>query len=655
MKLRVKFLLFTVVTAVSLLAVSTIGYYFAQKEVTRSIESEMALLADSQAKQLDGWLLRKAQTALNASETVRRVLGDGSIPVEYMHSYKEDPALQDLYVGLEDGKFIEGAQSALPAGFDPRTRGWYKAAKEKNSLIFTDAYVDVLTNKYVISAATPLKSTAGALRGVVGIDISLAILTDQLKDVHLHGKGYALLIDPNGIILAHPDANEISKNMKDNPALKDVFATMVAQDHGSVSYGYEGVDKLMLFTKVPSTGWIMAIAVNADDVYGQVASLKYTFLVISLLAILLSGLVGWLFSRKITAQLAALTVSAASLAAGNLTVRSLEIDSQDELGQLARAFNTMTQNLRGLIKNVVQSSEQVAASSEELTASAEQCAQAATLVATSIVEVATGANQQVEAVHKASSVVGEITSSIQNIAATADSVAQATNKTVEATEAGKASVEKAVLQMKNIAQGTEQVQKSVDQLSASSQQIGEIVDLIGTIASQTNLLALNAAIEAARAGEHGRGFAVVAEEVRKLAEQSHDAAKQIADLIAANQAGIDSAVTAMASGVEDVRSGIQVVGDAGNTFRDIAKQISLMSDQIRGISAAIRQVASGSQQVVASVQAIDQISKNAAGNAETVSAATEEQSASMQEIAASSQALAKIAEDLQAVVRKFTI
>ena len=655
MKLRVKFLLFTVVTAISLLAVSTIGYYFAQKEVKQSIESEMALLADSQAKQLDGWLLRKAQTAVTASETVRRVLGDGPIPVTYMQSYKEDSTLQDLYVGLEDGKFIEGAQSDLPAGFDPRTRGWYKAAKGKNGLVFTDAYIDALTNKYIISAATPLKSASGAFRGVVGIDISLAILTDQLKDVKLHGKGYAILVDPNGVVLAHPDANEISKNMKDNPVLKDVFATMASKDNGAASYSFNGVSRLMLFTKVPSTGWIMAIAVNEDDVYSQLASLKYTFLIISFLGILLSGLIGWLFSRKITTQLAALTANAESLAAGNLTVRALEIDSQDELGQLARAFNTMTQNLRGLIKSVVQSSEQVAASSEQLTASAEQCAQAATLVAGSIVEVATGANQQVEAVNQASSVVGEITSSIRNIASTADNVAQATSKTVEATEAGKASVEKAVLQMKNIAEGTEQVQKSVDQLSASSQQIGEIVDLIGTIASQTNLLALNAAIEAARAGEHGRGFAVVAEEVRKLAEQSHDAAKQIAELIAANRAGIDSAVTAMASGVEDVKSGIQVVGDAGNTFRDIAKQIGLMSDQIRGISAAIRQVASGSQQVVTAVQSIDQISKNAASNAETVSAATEEQSASMQEIAASSQALAKIAEDLQSVIRKFTI
>jgi methyl-accepting chemotaxis protein len=195
----------------------------------------------------------------------------------------------------------------------------------------------------------------------------------------------------------------------------------------------------------------------------------------------------------------------------------------------------------------------------------------------------------------------------------------------------------------------------VANLGERSVQIGQIVDTISGIAGQTNLLALNAAIEAARAGEQGRGFAVVADEVRKLAEQSQDATKQIADLIQEIQGETDKAVVAMNQGTHEVKVGTEVVSVAGQAFGEITLLITQVSDQIQDISAAIQQVTSGSQLIVSSVQDIDGISKKVAEEAETVSAATEEQSASMEEIAASSQSLAKMARDLEAAVSKFTV
>jgi methyl-accepting chemotaxis protein len=195
----------------------------------------------------------------------------------------------------------------------------------------------------------------------------------------------------------------------------------------------------------------------------------------------------------------------------------------------------------------------------------------------------------------------------------------------------------------------------VAKLGDSSKQIGEIIDTIAGIASQTNLLALNAAIEAARAGEQGKGFAVVAEEVRKLAEGSEQAARQIATIISQIQEDTEGAVVAMNQGTKEVAAGANVVQSAGATFNDIANQLGGVSGQIKEITAAIHELAQGSQQIVASVRDIDQVSKQTAEQTETVSAATEEQAAAMGEIASSSQSLAKLAEDLQHSISRFRV
>jgi methyl-accepting chemotaxis protein len=194
----------------------------------------------------------------------------------------------------------------------------------------------------------------------------------------------------------------------------------------------------------------------------------------------------------------------------------------------------------------------------------------------------------------------------------------------------------------------------VGKLGERSKDIGQIVQTISSIASQTNLLALNAAIEAARAGEQGRGFAVVAEEVRKLAEQSETAAKQIAGLIQETQQDTDKAVHAMQEGSQEVRVGTEVVNGAGQTFREIAQSIAQVSSQVAAIASAIQHMADSSQEIVAAVQDIDTVTKSTAEQTQTVSAATEEQSAAMEEIASSSAVLAKLAEELQGTIKQFT-
>ncbi|WP_371376127.1 methyl-accepting chemotaxis protein [Sporomusa aerivorans] len=393
---------------------------------------------------------------------------------------------------------------------------------------------------------------------------------------------------------------------------------------------------------------------NAEN---QATTAKATNISIGVIvtAFLLLGLSGLFIGRLITRPLQMMVTICEELAAGDFRDKSHQLLRKDEIGQLAEALVSMRNSLRTVLKQVNESAEQVAASSEELTAGAEQSAQAVTQVAQSISDVAKGAEEQLKAVDETSAVVEQMSAGIQQIAASASQVAGNSAQAADRAKAGDKSVEQAVGQMAQIEQTVSNSAQVVSKLGERSKEIGQIVDTISGIAGQTNLLALNAAIEAARAGEQGRGFAVVAEEVRKLAEQSQDAAKQISTLIGEIQGDTNKAVVAMDEGTREVKVGTEVVTTAGLAFKEITELVLRVSEQVKEISAAIQQMAGGSQQIVESVKEIDGHSKKAVGQAQTVSAATEEQSATMEEIASSSQSLASLAQQLQTVVSHFRV
>jgi methyl-accepting chemotaxis protein len=392
-----------------------------------------------------------------------------------------------------------------------------------------------------------------------------------------------------------------------------------------------------------------------DDSQAAAATATRITVGFTLVVFVILGLIGFFIARMITKPLQFMVSVCEELASGDFRDKQRQMLRKDEIGQLADALTEMRNKLRTVLKHVNESAEQVAASSEELTASAEQSAQAVTQVAGAINDVAQGAEKQSKAVDEASAVVEQMSAGIQQVAASSNQVAGNSFQAAEKANEGDKSVDKAISQMANIEQTVNNSAQVVAKLGERSKEIGQIVDTISGIAGQTNLLALNAAIEAARAGEQGKGFAVVAEEVRKLAEQSQDAAKQIATLIGEIQGDTDKAVVAMNEGTREVKVGTDVVTVAGQAFKEIKTLVTQVSEQVKEISAAMQQMAGGSQQIVASVKEIDSYSKIAVGQAQTVSAATEEQAASMEQIASSSQSLAKLAQDLQTDVSHFRV
>jgi len=379
------------------------------------------------------------------------------------------------------------------------------------------------------------------------------------------------------------------------------------------------------------------------------------FLISCLLAGFMLGVINYFIARTVLYNpICQITGKVKEIAEGNLTVK-IGVGGSDIIGQLAISIEVLAHNFAEIILDAQHASEQVATSSEELTAIAEQNTQASTQIAISIEQVARGTQKQSAAVNETSSAGEEISASTEEVAAGSGEITTSMISAMATTTAGQKALDHVIEQMTSISTGTDQVQHAIMELSTKSEKIGHIIGVITGLASQTNLLALNAAIEAARAGEQGRGFAVVADEVRKLAEQSREAAQQIETLIKQNHSDIDTAVVAIKDNVTNVKVGMDVVNAAGQSFSEISRLVENVSAQMEQITATFQQVASGNQHIVTLIQEVDLISKETSGQAESVSAGVEEQTASMEQVTVSAQSLSAMAFELQTIINKFIV
>ena len=600
----------------------------------------------------------KSQEILSAADLLSTYDGD---PITrdpaFMSVAINDKEVIDFTNAMEDGTFISFQTGDITDKIDPRTRGWYKDAKAAGSgkAVFTSAYTNTNINRLVISGVAAYNGKDGTFRGVVLSDISLNALEDKVKELKYHGVGEGIVVEKDGLIIASSEGQAMHK-VDENEVLKVRFPEMLQNKNGYFSMEKDGETQIIAYATVPSTGWIVGIAVPESVAFAQLVSLKLTYTVMSIISIVLvAGIILALlrFAATITGATDRLMHHVSALAKGELNQPDLPVTSQDELGQLAANFNSMMKSIRDLIKQVAGTAEQLAAASEQLTAGAHQMAESATNIASTVASVAGGTDRQLESLAGAKKNIGIVSDDVARMSEKAGQVAAGSAAAADAAQRGEALMNDAMQKMTGIEQSVLHSADVVKKLGESSKQIGEIVETISAIAEQTNLLALNAAIEAARAGETGRGFAVVAEEVRKLAEESRTAAEQIKERIMGVQRDTEEAVAAMQSGTSEVQAGTAAIHDVGTKFEDITRMVDTINAQMAEMSAAMNTVSKGMDDIVSSAVTINEISNETAEHMQTISSSSESQSASSEEIASASQSLATLATDLQNTTNKF--
>lgn len=331
--------------------------------------------------------------------------------------------------------------------------------------------------------------------------------------------------------------------------------------------------------------------------------------------------------RSIAAAISAMMTVIHAIAENNLSGDDLKVTTRDELGSAGAALNTMKNSLRVLIHSIARTAEHLASASEEISSSATQQAQSAETQKGQASQVATAMLQMSSTVHEVSE--------------NSNRAAEASRQAAETAREGGSIVEQSLATMRLMAQSVSATAEKVENLGKSSDQIGRIIGVIDDIADQTNLLALNAAIEAARAGEQGRGFAVVADEVRKLAERTTSATKEVAQMVQGIQSETRTAVAAMHEGTRQVEDGVQTTTRAGNSLQQIIHMSEQVGEMIAHIATAATEQSSATEQVNQNVEQINRlISESAIG---------------AQQSAKACQDLSELALDLQKLVSSFQL
>ena len=337
-------------------------------------------------------------------------------------------------------------------------------------------------------------------------------------------------------------------------------------------------------------------------------------------------LVAFFIVRSITGGMARMVALIQHIAGNNLAVDDMQVVSEDEIGKAGIALNKMKNSLREMIQSIASTAEHVASASEEISSATQQ---------------AQGSETQKDQTSQVATAMQEMSSTVLQVSDNSNKAAEAARKAADTAKHGGSIVEETLTKMRRIAESVGATAKKMEELGKSSDQIGRIIGVIDDIADQTNLLALNAAIEAARAGEQGRGFAVVADEVRKLAERTTTATKEIAQMIKNIQDETKVAVTAMEAGTKQVEEGVTSTATAGDSLRQIIDMSNQVGEMITHIATAATEQSSATEQVNNNMDQIAQLVKESAVGA--------------QQSAKACQDLSGLALDLQKMVGSFQL
>ncbi|AUY33773.1 methyl-accepting chemotaxis protein [Pseudomonas soli] len=472
-----------------------------------------------------------------------------------------------IYLGQPDGTFTVRPDTKMPDGYDPRVRPWYKDGLNASGPILTEPYIDMATNKMVIS----IISTASRSVGVVGGDLALDGLVEIINSLNFGGMGYAFLVNDQGKILVHPDKNLVMKSLSDlfpqnTPRLSSELTEVTLN----------GETRLLTFTPVkglPSANWYIGLSVDKDKAFSMLSTFRTSAVIATVVAVVIIIALLGLLIRVLMQPLHTMTRAMSNIAEGegDLT-RRLEIHNHDEFGILGTAFNRFVERIHGSIREVSSATEQV----NEV---------ALRVISASNSSMA-NSDEQSNRTNSVAAAINQLGAAAQEIAGNAAQASQHASSARLLAEEGQQVVQRNIDAMNRLSDLIVTSSEHIETLNNKTVNIGQILEVITSISQQTNLLALNAAIEAARAGEAGRGFAVVADEVRNLAHRTQESAQQVQTMIEELQVGARESVDTMGQSQRHSQDSMDIANQAGERLGSVTQRIGEIDGMNQSVATA---------------------------------------------------------------------
>ncbi|TFF41197.1 methyl-accepting chemotaxis protein [Pseudomonas sp. RIT623] len=538
--------------------------YLQRNAIREDLENYLAEMGDSTSTNIRNLFEGRIKLVENVAQNLAQfpqntgtLLGQNALTSSFL----------TIYLGQPDGTFTVRPDTKMPDGYDPRVRPWYKDGLNASGPILTEPYIDMATNKMVIS----IISTASRSVGVVGGDLALDGLVDIINSLNFGGMGYAFLVNDQGKILVHPDKNLVMKSLSD---LFPQNTPRLSRDLTEIELN--GQTRLLTFTPVkglPSANWYIGLSVDKDKAFSMLSTFRTSAVIATLVAVVIIIALLGLLIRVLMQPLHTMTRAMSNIAEGegDLT-RRLEIHNHDEFGILGTAFNRFVERIHGSIREVSSATEQV----NEV---------ALRVISASNSSMA-NSDEQSNRTNSVAAAINQLGAAAQEIAGNAAQASQHASSARLLAEEGQQVVQRNIDAMNRLSDLIVTSSEHIETLNNKTVNIGQILEVITSISQQTNLLALNAAIEAARAGEAGRGFAVVADEVRNLAHRTQESAQQVQTMIEELQVGARESVDTMGQSQRHSQDSMDIANQAGERLGSVTQRIGEIDGMNQSVATA---------------------------------------------------------------------
>lgn len=649
LKLRNKFLIPTVLLVLLGMGISsTISYVSSKNTLSETAVTDLKKSTAMAAQMLDQWLK------------------DRTLDVQYWAKQKiYVTAVQDSFMGKAAAASASGQLAKLIEGYGyyrnvclANAKGRLTAAADTSVIGKMDIkeqpfFAEIMAGEpfaihlqknpetgvpEMILAAriTEKEKTTGALLGIVEIATIDELFIDRIK---IGETGTAYLYESAGRIIAHPNRNmELNFDLSDSPG----FDEWKGASEGMYTYEFGGIAKWAAFKEISAMPWKVAVTIHRDEILAPALNLGKISLAVTVVSVLSAALIIFVISNSVAKPINNVVAGLKDAAEGegDLTKR-ITVNSQDEVGDLAKWFNLFTERMQEIIKEVAENAAQLKQSGSELSeisaalsGGADHTTQRAQSVASASEEMSTNMGTVAGTMDQAASNVSMVASATEEMSVTIGEIAQSTEKARNVTH--------------NAVTHAEEASGQVDDLGRAAQEIGKVVETITDISEQVNLLALNATIEAARAGEAGKGFAVVANEIKELAQQTATATGEIKRQVSSIQSSTQVTVV-------QINNITEVVNEVNDIVSKIAAAVEEQSTTTKEIAGNVAQVSEGIGDVNLNVGQSNTVSADIAREISEVTQAAGEMSNSSSQVNINAEQLSALAAQLDETVGKFKV